>query len=299
MGELGTRRGGQDSHSDHRILDPSEFGKLGGVFSFLANGAPDRSGTQFIIDKVRPGEAGSKLLQRKVAGPTLSAQNQLNPSIITMVIESTVIDNGNAAIPGGSSSILQGILQFGTGSGQQGAQPSIPIAATGGDTDGRIIFDIDSGVFISFPASFFHIDFLYTGTRAAGWPANQVIGPNYQVTFSLGYGAQVHVGEVTMTQFCPTCDLAKAAANIQFFSRPKYSTGVFFQWTEWNQAGFTPLEVMFINGQGTICWDVPAYSNVANPPAILPWPADAVALSVTNLAAGVMTNFRAVHILEF
>lgn len=291
--------GHSEGLNDHRILDPKESGMLGQVFDIRADVStvaidPIASNT-LVVDQVRPNEVGSTSISRKLNGRKLSARNQHNPSIITMALESVMTaPQPLRGVGHAQETILQGMLKFGSGGGQQGQQPSIDFS--GNIIDGDIIFDIDTGVMLSFPAAFFQLDFLYTSVCLEGFTLGDIIGPNLQTTFSLGYEPQVHLGEVTMTRLCHTRDLA--VAGIEVFSRPKYSSSVYFEWFNWNNVGFSPIGVSFTNMNGEVVWSI-VYTNADNPPKIIPWPADAINVVVTNTSPGILQFLKAVNILEF
>lgn len=289
---------------DRRLLDPSEAGMLGRVYNVRADVsivAPEHlDSNTLVVDRVMPLEVGQSIIKRDLKGGPLSAHNQFSPSIVTMALESTLTTKTSSEGGSAEEAILQGVLQFGSGSGSQGAQPSnFEVGSL--LLDGRIIFDINTGVMISFPGAFFQLDFLYTAGVAGGFiTAGAPVGPSYQVTYSLGYEPQVHQGAVQMTQFAPDVNIPASPAvgsSVQFF-RPKYSTEIFFTWSNWQNAGFTPLNVAFNNMQGLTVWSL-VYPNTSLPPQRLPWPADAVEVVVTNVSAGTMNLFRAISILEF
>lgn len=294
---------GPSNQTDERLLDPKEAGALGQVFEIRADisttvAEPIDTNT-LSVDRLTPLEVGSTFITRKLNGRKLSAKNQKNPSVITLAVES-IVSKLQPVLGAGHAqeTILQGILQYGTGAGQQGVQPSTVLPFAGAEIDGRIIFDIDTGVFLSFPAAYFQLDFLYTSVCKEGFgTVNDIVGPNYQVTFSLGYEPQVHLGEVTMTKLLPQRDLA--IGDTATFARPKYSTGIYFQWHDWGTGGVTPLTISFTNANGQTVWLIVGYSSAVLPPVVLPWPADAVAVNVGNLSGAVMGFFRAVNILEF
>lgn len=291
---------------DKRILDPSQFGLLGQTLNVIADRA-DTSGpitstvntdpNTIVVAPVTASEAGGTYIQRTLnTSRKINAENQYAPSMITLAIESTVTKRAEI-LSNTLSTNLQGILKYGTGMANQGTQSGAPLSFANVDLDPRILFDLAEGTLLSFPAAYFQLDLLYTAVAVDVDPGDtfiegEPIGPNYQVVYSLGYEPQVHPGQVTMTQLSKTCDLH--AGDNEFFFRPKYSTGVYFVWSAWT---VTPLAVTFYNAEGQIVWNV-SYV-VANPPAILPWPADAVAVNVSNATGSNMPFFKCVSVLGF
>jgi hypothetical protein len=287
---------------DKRILDPDQFGLIGQTLNVIADRTvgTDTVNTDpntIIVPPVAVTEAGStKIVRTLNTSRKLNANNQYAPSMITLAIESTVTKRA-AILSNTKSTNLQGILKYGTGMANQGTQSGAALSFASIELDPRILFDLVQGTMLSFPASYFQLDLLYTAVTTAGggetFVAGEPLGPNYQVVYSLGYEPQVHPGAVTMTQFPDMADLN--TGDSQFFFRPKYSTGVYFLWSTWT---VTPLQVFFYNAEGAQVWAITTYA-VANPPAILPWPADAIAVNVTNATGSNMPFFKCVSVLGF
>ena len=296
--EMGDDMNKKPPGGDRRILDPDQFGLLGQVINVVADNT-DNVNTDpntILVPQVSAAEAGGTFIQRKlITGRKINAHNQYAPSIITLGIESTVVKRA-PALATVKSTNLQGVLRYGTGMANQGTQSGQPLEFADIDLDPRILFDLVQGTVLSFPASYFQLDLQYTAVTtddADVFVEGDVIGPNYQVIYSLGYEPQAHPNTVTMTQLAEKCDLNTGSG--EFFFRPKYSTGVYFLWDDWTK---TPLQVFFFNAEGKQVWNVTNYA-VANPPTILPWPADAVAVEVTNATGSNMGFFKCVSILGF
>lgn len=301
--------------SDRRILDPDQFGLLGQILNVVA----DRYGTTMsgasqvvnndpntiIVAPVSTSEAGSAYIQRTLkTGRKLNAVNQYEPSVITLAIESTLTTRVGP-LSNVFSTNLQGVLRYGTGMANQGTQSGAPLPFASIDLDPRIIFDLSEGTLLSFPTAYFELDLLLTsvapdqGGGVGTFTAGEILSPNYQVVYSLGYEQQGHAGSVSMTQLSRNGDLTAGAG--EFFFRPKYATSVYFLWADWTK---TPLEVIFYNAEGKQVWVFSLYSgvNLAGDmidPLVLPWPADAVAVSATNKSGADMAFFKCVSVLEF
>lgn len=289
--------------TDRRLLDPENFGVLGKIFQINCDGVPQSGGGELLaVPPIQASELGTKYLQRTLKGVNNNASNQNRPSIITIAIEATVTTLGDSA--NSDDTILQGVLKFGTGAGQNGIQPGVDLIAGNSTLDGRLIFDLASGTMLSFPASSFGIDFLYTATKGApGFAhAGAPVGPNYNVTFSLGYEPQSHTDRVTMTQLASTQDVAVAATV--FFPRPKYATALYVTWNEWHTPTVSPVELVFYNGSGVAIFTIEYLgggANGSNLPAIVPWPANALYMGVANGSGGggaTMSFLRVVNILD-
>ena len=282
---------------DRRILDPDQFGLIGQTLNIIADNSDgvNTDPNTIIVPRVQNTEVGTTFIQRNLnTSRKLNAHNQYSPSIITLAIESTVVKRAPTLATVRSTN-LQGVLKYGTGMANQGTQSGQELSFASIDLDPRILFDLVQGTVLSFPASYFQLDLLYTAVTVTGeeFVLGDPIGPNYQVVYSLGYEPQAHPNTVTMTQLSEKGDLNTGSS--EFFFRPKYSTGVYFLWDAW---AVTPLEVFFFNAEGKQVWNVANYA-VANPPAILPWPADAVAVEVTNATGSNMGFFKCVSILGF
>lgn len=283
---------------DQRLLDPSEPAQLGKVFQINALPASNNNGIVLSVAPVSAGEvaSGLKRIQRTLKGYQINAVNQHAPTIITLAVEATVT---RVSTSNSSATVLQGVLQFGTGSGQNGVGPTGALPFGDIELDSRIIFDIASGTMLSFPASYFKLDFLYTSVSHAGFVAGEDLGPNYNVTFSLGYEQKAHATQVTHTQLLGG-HLSAPPAPDTFgrFARPKYATDFYLQWSEWNIATASPMGIAFFNGNNTVIGNV-IYTNTSNPPNVIPWPADCIAITVDNQSADTMDEVRCISILDF
>ena len=280
---------------DGRLLDPNQYGLIGQTLNVKCDEVNNDDPNTIIVAPVLFPEAGGMFIQRTLlTGRKLNANNQYSPSIITLAVESTLVKRAATLNPVHSTN-LQGILKYGTGAANQGTQSGAELDFASIKLDPRIIFDLVQGTVLSFPAAYFQLDLLYTAATVDGeeFVKDDPIGPNYQVVYSLGYEPQAHPNTVTMTQFSKTCDLN--AGDTEFFFRPKYSTSVYFLWADWS---VTPVQVFFFNAEGKQVWNVTNYAATL-PPTILPWPADAVAVEVTNATGMSMGFFKCVSILGF
>jgi hypothetical protein len=303
---------------DRRLLDPDQYGMIGQILHVLADyptGGPTNSigvnddQNKIFVPTLQFSEVGATRVQRTLnTSRKLNAHNQYSPSIVTLMIEATVTklgpDSSNANTP--KSTILQGVLKCGTGMANQGTQSGAKLdfgstlVAAPIELDPRIIFDIAEGTMLSFPAAYFQLDLLYTSVAADGFATKgSVLGPNYDVVYSLGYEPQGSSLPVTMTQLAPAQDLASGGIETTMFFRPKYAKEVYFIWQDWTTTGGLVLDVVFVNANGQVVWEVANYPNGALPPERLPWPADAVAVGVKQTSGSAYEFFKCVSILEF
>jgi hypothetical protein len=302
---------------DQRILDPNQYGIIGQILHVLADyptGGPTNSigvnddQNKIFVPTLQFSEIGATKVQRTLnTSRKLNAHNQYSPSIVTLMIEATVTkqgpDSNNSNTP--KSTLLQGILKCGTGMANQGTQSGAKLdfgstlVAPPIELDPRIIFDIAEGTMLSFPAAYFQLDLLYTSVAVDGFATKgSVLGPNYDVVWSLGYEPQGNSQPVTMTQLAPAQDLASGGIDSTMFFRPKYATHVYFLWTEWLAAH--TLLVSFVNANGQVVWSVTYPGGPLElPPKAIPWPADAVALAVNQTSGSAYTFFKCVSVLEF
>lgn len=293
------------SQNDKRILDPGQYGLLGQTLEVICDDTTgiNKNPNTLIVPPISASEAGGTEVTRLIkTGRFLNAQNQLNPSIITLAIDATVTKLGTSDNEGEpQESLLQAVLRFSTGNGNQGTQSSTALTFANIELDPRIIIDLSHGTMLSFPAAQFQFDLLLTSvtTDSVGFTAGVPVGPNYNVTYSLGYEAQMHAGAVTMTQLHPERDLASGGSGKTFFSRPQYATSLYFSWLNWTDNTRNPLNVTFYNAQGNAIWNVSMYSNASVPPAVLPWPPDAVAVAVEQSSTHPFSWFRCTSYLEF
>jgi len=295
---------------DKRILDPDQFGLVGQILNVVADRTTtDGAGNPVVINTdqntvlvapVRFDEVGLTKIQRTLqTSRKLNAHNQYSPSIITIAIESTVAqlqENGGSGHA--TETLLQGILRYGTGMANQGTQSGKFLTFADIELDPRIIFDIQLGTMLSFPASYFQLDLLYTSVGVGMFgTVGDPLGPNYQVQYSLGYEPQGNSLPVTMTQLHPASSLESGGGGDTFFFRPKYSTHLYFTWFVWTTGAV--LDILFYNANGTGMMNITAYPGGVSPPAIIPWPAEAVAVRVQQSSGSPYGNFRCVSILDF
>lgn len=282
---------------DARILDPGQPAQLGKIYQINAQSVGNNNGSVLGVDPVQVSEVGLFKIARNLRGYSLNSVEQHAPDIITLAIEATPTLLGTGIA---DSTILQGILHFGTGSGHNGASPVAVIPYADTVLDSRIIFDITAGTMLSFPASFFQLDFLYTSSNRLGFVAGRSLGPNYNVTFSLGYGQKSHATQVTMTQLAGQDLLTAGPGVARTFFRPKYATDLYFTWSDWNIAGSSPITLFFFDSNNVNTYTI-LYTNVSNPPNVIPWPADAIVVQATNTttAPNVVQFLRCVSILDF
>lgn len=256
--------------TDQGIFDQENPTLLGKVFKITPN-------------PIAAGDVGKHVIVQDFIndGIQVGASAEGNPHVITLAVDGVELDATGIGGPT-EQLLIQGVIRFGTGTsqaGQPGASqlPSIP---------SEIVFDVENGTTVSFPATAFVFFIRYTGVaRTAAYALNDIIGPTYTINVSMGYGDKAKAIPATKTD--PMFASIAHGASGGGVQRALYARAFQVTWKEYSGAGSAgPVDVNVANFQNTIVYTFRLAPNVAGtpflPPPIIPWPAGAQSLTVTN-----------------
>lgn len=175
--------------------------------------------------------------------------------------------------------MVYGVLRFGTGTAQFGNPTQTDAGLAGvGNLSNEVVFDVQNGAQVTFPASAVTVLARYFSVRtpAGPWAVGQIPGPNFLINAGIAYGSKTNGSAVTKTDVL--ISVANGTAGI--FKKAPFAKSVRLTWAEYSTVG--PMTVRFSNGGGASqLLNVDIAANTL-PLVEIPWPNGAQFVSLVN-----------------
>jgi hypothetical protein len=233
---------------------------------------------------------------------TLTAPDKWNPQDLTLAFSAFQLTDSTKGTSDWTN--LQVAVQFSSGRSQFGNRqdPSVGVAGAGSILiSPEVLIDMSAGSVIMLPADQIQsFTVRETAIRAAGFAANDIIGPSYRLNVGTSYGTPKSFA-ATVTEIPQTLiHFAVAGATI-IIPKRQFAKSIVFKWAQYNTnaaitAAIGPLSIEFLtyNGTNILGTQIPKPGPLV-PPEI-DWPGDAAYVRCINLdAAADMTLFSAVQ----
>lgn len=191
--------------------------------------------------------------------------------------------------------MIYGVLRFGTGTAQFGAPTQTNAGLAGvGNLSNEVVFDVQNGVQVTFPASAVTVLARYLSVRtvAAPWAVGQIPGPNFLINAGIAYGSKTNGSAVTKTDVLAS--VANGTSGI--FKKAPFAKSVRLTWKEYSTVG--PMTVRFHDGSGgNQLLNVDVAPNTL-PIVEIPWPNGAQFVSLVNPTITTITSVLCQQVLS-